>query len=230
MVQTIQKRSRDSISKELNYRKPSYIKNYHGHLNTTAQESQGFSIIAPNLITSILVNTRQITSRRSRKTSNIIYGAYPSNWIEISDSIKATYSLSVCKKVNLLNKANDIRIKDLKITIDRIKGLLEEDEEDEYGEIIIPAEYSIQTAIELVSKAANLIPQRFFKAWVSTEDSGGVVLTWSKPQSDKKVRLVLPSKPDCKTYLYHEIADEYGIEYNVSAKTLSHWLSWCNSR
>jgi hypothetical protein len=119
---------------------------------------------------------------------------------------------------------------DLEITIDRINQLLEDDEEDEYGEIIIPTEYAIKIAIELVSKAANLIPKRFFKAWVSTEDSGGVGLDWSKPELEKEVRLVIPATPDRKICLYHEMGNEYGVEYNVSAKTLSYWLNWCNPK
>ena len=108
--------------------------------------------------------------------------------------------------------------------------MLEDNEEDEYGEIIIPTEYAIQTAIELVSKAAKLIPKRFFKAWISTEDLGGVRLDWSKPESEKEVRLVIPAISHNKIYLYHETIDEYGIEYNVSARTLSLWLSWFNDK
>jgi hypothetical protein len=121
-------------------------------------------------------------------------------------------------------------IPELEITVERISELKEEDEEDEYGEIINPTEYAIKAAIELVSKTARSISEKFFKAWVSTEDSGGVVLTWSKPELDKKVRLVIPPMPDRKIYFYHEMAEEYGVEYNVSAKTLSEWLSWCNSK
>jgi hypothetical protein len=121
-------------------------------------------------------------------------------------------------------------IPELEITVERISELKEEDEEDEYGEIINPTEYAIKAAIELVSKTARSISEKFFKAWVSTEDSGGVVLTWSKPELAKKVRLVIPPMPDRKIYLYHEMAEEYGVEYNVSAKTLSEWLSWCNSK
>ena len=108
--------------------------------------------------------------------------------------------------------------------------LKEDEEEDEYGEIIQPTEYATNKAIDLVSKAAKSISKRFFKAWVSTEDSGGVSLTWSKPDFEKEVRLIIPPTPDRKIYLYHENVSEYGIEYNVSAKTLSHWLSWCNSK
>ena len=123
-----------------------------------------------------------------------------------------------------------ISTSELAITLDRINELQEDDEEDEYGEVIIASEYATQTAIELVSQASKTISDRFFKAWVSADDYGGIVLTWSKPELDKQVRLVVPQTPDRKRYLYHEMAEEYGIEYNVSAKTLSEWLSWCNSK
>ena len=199
-------------------------------LQVLTKTSQSTYIVKDSQFTSLLDNTRQITSRRARRTSNIIYGAYPSNWIEISESIKATYLLSIYKETDLFNKLNDIRSKDLEITIERINRLLEDNEEDEYGEIIIPTEYAIQTAIELVSKAAKLIPKRFFKAWISTEDLGGVRLDWSKPESEKEVRLVIPAISHNKIYLYHETINEYGIEYNVSAKTLSLWLSWFNDK
>lgn len=125
-------------------------------------------------------------------------------------------------------KSRNNSINGLEITIERINELLEDEEEDEYGEVIIPTEYAIQTAIELVSEAARLIPKRFFKAWVSTEDRGGVRLDWSKPELEKEVRLVIPATSNNKIYLYHETIHEYGVEYNVSAKTLSHWLSWSN--
>jgi hypothetical protein len=230
MVQTIQKRSRDSISKELNYRRPRNLKNYQKYSNITVQRIQEGSVIDSNLVTTIRDNTKQIISTRSPKIAYIIYGAYPSNWAEISESIKITNFLSIRKKTSIFNRSNDISIEDLEITIDRINRLVEDEEEDEYGEIIIPTEYATQKAIELVSKAANLIPKRFFKAWVSTEDSGGVGLDWSKPELEKEVRLVIPATPDRKICLYHELGNEYGVEYNVSAKTLSYWLNWCNPK
>jgi hypothetical protein len=123
-----------------------------------------------------------------------------------------------------------VALRDLELTLRRINELKEDEEDDEYGEIIKPTEYATKVAIELVTKAAKSISARFFKAWASTEDSGGVVLTWSKPELAKKVRLVIPPKSDRKIYLYHEMAEEYGVEYNVSAKTLSKWLNWCNPK
>ncbi len=123
-----------------------------------------------------------------------------------------------------------IPIKDLEITIERINGLKKEQKEDEYGEIITPTEYASQKAIDLVSQAAKLIPDRFFKAWVCNKNSGGVVLDWSRSKLGKKVRLVIPPTDNDKVYVYHEIGDEHGIEYSISAKTLSNWILTVNDR
>ena len=118
---------------------------------------------------------------------------------------------------SISNKECNVTPEELKITVDRIHGLTDEDEEDEYGEVVNPTEYAIQKAIELVSEAANSIPDEFFKAWVSSEDTGGIRLTWSKPEFKKQLRLIVPPTADQQIYLYHEQNDEYGVEYNISA-------------
>ncbi len=123
-----------------------------------------------------------------------------------------------------------IPIKDLEITIERINGLKEEDEEDEYGEMIIPTEYAIQKAIELVSQAAKLIPHKFFKAWVCSQDPGGIALDWSRSKLRQKVRLVIPSTDSEKIYIYYETGAKYGIEYSISAEILSNWILKVNDR
>jgi hypothetical protein len=131
----------------------------------------------------------------------------------------------------VVNNKQSIAVpKQLEITIDRIRELTELDEEDEDGEVVIPTKYAIQKAIELVSEAEKLMSSGFFKAWVSSEDTGGIRLTWSKPELKKQVRLVVPPTSDQKTYLYHEHHDEYGVEYNISAKTLSNRLRRLNSK
>ena len=135
--------------------------------------------------------------------------------------------------MSLLKSSKDsdlVSIPELEITLERINELEEDEEADEYGEVISPNKDATRTAIELVSQAAKSISDRFFKAWVSTDDSGGVVLTWSKPELDKSVRLVIPSIPDRKIYLHHAMGDEYGVEDNISATILSDWLSWCNHK
>ncbi len=170
------------------------------------------------------------TIRSDEQQQILIPGVKPRKEFLRNDYKPVKKERPIPKKPVLLQKQHNAFLQDLEITVDRIKSLTGNEEEDEYGEIINPTEYAIETAIELVSAAAKLVSYQFFKAWVSTEDLGGVRLTWSKPDLEKQVRLVIPSTPNLKRYLYHEISDEYGIVYNFSAKTLSHWLSWCNPK
>ncbi len=129
-----------------------------------------------------------------------------------------------------VRKETRAAIRELEITIDRINELSEEGEEDDYFEVVNPTEYAVQKATDLVSESAKTIAGKFFKAWVSIEDKGGIRLTWSKRELKKEVRLVVPAVPGEKIYIYHEHYEEYGVRYNVSAKTLSKQLSWLNSK
>lgn len=185
-----------------------YSKDDIGHLGSI--DSRNIDVLAARFAGTFLrINLLKIAAKRGFSFSSCTYVSRDNR---------------ICGKLDR-DLANEIEI-----TIDRIKTLEDDEEEDEYGEVVIPTEYAIQTAIELVSEAAKLTPEKFFKAWVSTEDSGGLRLTWSKPELNKKVKLVIPATPDRKRYLYHDMFDEYGVEYNVSSKILSRWLSWCNSK
>lgn len=116
---------------------------------------------------------------------------------------------------------------DLNITLTRLQGLLEEeDEEDDYG-VTKPSAYAYGTALALVSEAARLMKTDFTRGSASTDDKGGIRLTWLRPNAE--VRLVCAHQPDKSTYLYHEVGDEYGVEHDVSAPKVAHWLNWLNS-
>lgn len=116
--------------------------------------------------------------------------------------------------------------KELDITLARLRELLEEEDEDDYG-VATPSAYAYGTALALVSEAARLIGDRFTRASASTDDRGGIRLTWTKPKAE--VRLVCAHQSDKPTYLYHEAGNEYRVEHNVSASILTHWLDWLNS-
>jgi glutamyl/glutaminyl-tRNA synthetase len=168
-----------------------------------------------------IFNIENLTPSYSRSLSNL---SIKTEGSKISKWAKILYSP--------LTNSKDLEFasKELTITIDRIHELTELDEEDEDGEVVIPTEYAIQKASELVSEASRIRPSRFFKAWVSSEDTGGIRLTWSKPELKKQVRLVIPPTSSQQIYLYHEQNDEYGVEYNISAKTLSNQLRRLNSK
>ncbi|MEW5856828.1 MAG: hypothetical protein AB1861_05545 [Cyanobacteriota bacterium] len=115
---------------------------------------------------------------------------------------------------------------ELDITLARLQELLEEEDEDDYG-VATPSAYAYGTALALVSEAARLIGDRFTRASASTDDRGGIRLTWTRPEAE--VRLVCAHQSDKPTYLYHEAGNEYRVEHDVSASTLTHWLDWLNS-
>jgi hypothetical protein len=117
----------------------------------------------------------------------------------------------------------------LNITKDRIKELANEEDDDEYGRIVIPTQYATEKAIDLISEAAQLCTHSFSKAWVSTEDNGGIYLTWSKPDLDKEFRVLVPASKELKVYLYHEEKEDYGSKNNITAKDLSERINWINS-
>jgi hypothetical protein len=227
-----------------------YTRSFKGGNLVTIRGGNEFSVFEASQITSILKKSTSHIERtaetnisrhsvRRLQDPNIRVKYFHSKGIDFErltskldikrKPIKVEH-LPIGRATNLDENSILFSLRDLDITLGRINELKEDEEEDEYGEIIKPTEYANKTAIELVSKAAKSIPEKFFKAWVSTEDSGGIGLTWSKPELEKEVRLVIPPTSDRKIYLYHEMCDEYGVEYNVSAKTLSHWLSWCNPR
>jgi hypothetical protein len=223
MLPIIHQTPLNRTSKQLNYCKPKNNNKHRHHLIEFISKEREHGKIGSYRINAI-------RSQSQIPTHNLIFlDACQSNWAEISASIKY-YSRFIYREKKLEGNLNSVSSKDLEITIDRINKLADGEEEDEYGEITHPTAYANQIAIELVSKAANLIPQQFFKAWASSDDSGGIRLTWSKLELGKEVRLVVSSTPEKKIHLYHEMGDEYGIEYNVSAKTLSRWLSWCNPK
>jgi hypothetical protein len=114
-------------------------------------------------------------------------------------------------------------------TIDRIKKLADDEEEDEYGRVVKPTSYATNEAIGLISKAVRICRNNFSKAWVSTEDNGGIYLTWSKPDLGKELRVLVPANKELKVYLYHEEKESYASENDVTAKDLSKWIDWINS-
>lgn len=115
---------------------------------------------------------------------------------------------------------------ELDITLARLQDLLEEEDEDDYG-VAKPSAYAYGTALALVSEAARLMRNRFTRASASTDDRGGIRLTWTRPEAE--ARLVCAHQSDKPTYLYHEAGDEYGVEYDVSASALAQWLDWLNN-
>jgi hypothetical protein len=111
------------------------------------------------------------------------------------------------------------------ITVTRLMALLDEDESDEYG-VLRPNSLAFKIAMQFVVEAYDGLGDRFQQASVSTDDQGGICLTWNKANSE--VRLVCPALVNQDAYLYHEVGDEYGIERDVTDVILVQWLEWLN--
>ena len=121
-----------------------------------------------------------------------------------------------------------IKNKEIEIVHNRLIELLQEEEEDEYG-LLKPTTYAFDTAWRLVSDASRFLETSFPKASASTDDRGGVRLTWTRLEPEIEVRLICPSESNQKTYLYHEKGEKHGIIDDVTGLTLASWLQWFNN-
>jgi hypothetical protein len=116
---------------------------------------------------------------------------------------------------------------DLAVTLKRLIALLEEDETDDYG-ILQPSQPAFKVAMRFIVEAYELLEESFPRASVSTDEKGGIRLTWSKLEPECEVRLICPADRDREVCLYHELGDTYAVEQNVTPSALVEWLRWLN--
>lgn len=114
----------------------------------------------------------------------------------------------------------------IQITQNRLIELLQEDDEDDEG-ILKPTAYAFDKAWKLVYAASQFMKNNFPKAWVSTNDEGGIRLTWSQ-KAEAEVRLICATQANKPTYLYYEHGKKYGVVNDVSGLSLAGWLQWLN--
>lgn len=113
------------------------------------------------------------------------------------------------------------------ITKNRLLELLQEEDEDDDG-FLKPTPCAFDRAWNLLESVSEIMKEQFPKAWVSTDDRGGIRVTWSKLEVDAEVRLVCGATPESQTYIYHEQGSEYDIVRQVSVSSLAYWLKWLN--
>jgi hypothetical protein len=113
------------------------------------------------------------------------------------------------------------------VTLNRLVALLGEDETDEYGRLQ-PTQSAFKRTMQLVIEAYDAIGDRFPKATVSTDEQGGIRVTWSKLDRDCEVRLVCPAKSEEGAYICHELGSEYAVVRGLTGGTLAQWLDWLN--
>ncbi len=113
------------------------------------------------------------------------------------------------------------------VTLNRLVALLEEEEIDEYGRLQ-PTQSAFKRTMQLVIEAYDAIGDRFPKAVVSTDEQGGIRVTWSRLDADCEVRLVCPAQAAEGAYIYHELGGEYAVVRDLTGATLAQWLDWLN--
>jgi hypothetical protein len=113
------------------------------------------------------------------------------------------------------------------VTLKRLVALLEEDETDEYG-ILQPSQPAFKLAMRLILDTYEVMGDFFPRASTSTDEQGGIRLTWSKQSLEREVRLVCPASAEQQAYLYYENGGNYGLERDVTASILVQWLEWLN--
>ncbi|MEH2053021.1 hypothetical protein [Nostoc sp.] len=91
------------------------------------------------------------------------------------------------------------------VTLKRLVALLEEDETDEYG-ILQPSQSAFKLAMRLVVDTYDTMGDRFPKTSVSTDEQGGIRLTWSKQPPECEVRLVCPGGRGITPYIINVVA------------------------
>jgi len=111
------------------------------------------------------------------------------------------------------------------VTLKRLVALLEEDNTDEYG-VLQPSQAAFKLAMGFIIEAYDVMGDRFPKASASTDEQGGIRLTWSKLEPECEVRLICPAHTDQQAYLYHELGNDYAVEREVTVSILLQWLEW----
>jgi hypothetical protein len=113
------------------------------------------------------------------------------------------------------------------VTLTRLVALLEADETDEYG-TLQPTQSAFKRTMQVVIEAYETLGDQFQKASPSTDDQGGIRVTWSRFDVDGEVRLVCPAQADQAAYIYHELGSEYAVERDISGALLAQWLGCLN--
>ncbi|NER34285.1 MAG: hypothetical protein F6J93_09665 [Oscillatoria sp. SIO1A7] len=126
-------------------------------------------------------------------------------------------------------KPSDNRVTDVTnftTTLKWIMELLELEEEDDYG-ILKPTEYAFQTAMQLVVEAYEFLGNRFPRSSnSSTDEAGGIILTWKNYDKTGKVMLFCPASSEEAAFIYHKTPQQSAaaVDKEVSSSKLAYWL------
>ena len=115
----------------------------------------------------------------------------------------------------------------LPLSIRRLVALLEENGEDDYGQIG-PSQLAFKNAFLLVSQAISLLGEDVQSSPV-VDSEGGIRVTWKR--GDKQIKLVCSARRETPIYIYQASAAGNSLRnQNVTATVLAERLSWLINR
>ncbi|HEY1185676.1 MAG TPA: hypothetical protein VGE89_15900 [Bryobacteraceae bacterium] len=117
----------------------------------------------------------------------------------------------------------------LAASLSRLVELLEENGEDDYGQIS-PTQFAFLTAYRMVERAEALAGPGIASS-PAVDSEGGIRISWRR--GDRQVKLVCPASPEMPIYIYwcESSTDVSSVQnQNVTADALAEKLSWLTSR
>lgn len=107
-------------------------------------------------------------------------------------------------------------------SLSRLLTLLEQNGEDDYG-ILGPTQHGFLTACRIIDGAERQMVYSI-PGSPCVDSQGGIRVTWRL--GGKEVRLICPSAPEQKPYIYEESETHNQATHDVTPETLAQKLSW----
>ncbi|HVA47989.1 MAG TPA: hypothetical protein VNH11_16590 [Pirellulales bacterium] len=124
-----------------------------------------------------------------------------------------------------------LKMKELGAILLQIVELANGEQHDEDG-VLAPTKHAMDRTTRLLIHASMIVwhfgPGSgemfvFPRGFIATDSEGGLRIEWTKPGAS--LRLVIAAAESGKSYLYHEFAEKYGSERQVTAELLGRWLA-----
>jgi hypothetical protein len=115
---------------------------------------------------------------------------------------------------------------DLPVSLSRLLDLLDENGEDDYGQIG-PSQFAFRTAFRMVQRAERVASGEFSSS-PTVDSEGGIRISWRK--GDRQVKLICPAKREAAAYIYRSSVEGSSVRnQNVTEVALAEALSWLSS-
>ncbi len=113
---------------------------------------------------------------------------------------------------------------ELRTLLSDLAALIQRGDYDE--DFVKPTEYAWKKTWELLDTAGKNIDGAFPLGTVYPHGNGGLRIEWIG--SEKELRLSISANANGRSYIYHEVGNQYDADYNVSAYNLANWILWFN--